>query len=229
MLTAINRQEWVRKIQRAGELTDGVATKCVQVITRYACIAMRVSVLGLTERPVHLDQPQPRLGDLKVRWSTKVESHDLPKLGPGPLLDLLNEANPFPTFMLNPQLRVELARAALSRQGKGIQPLGSWREVLTFRPDATLSPCRYQLHLDIRPYDRSVDEFRRQAEDRFSRRVCREFLQRLGAAEHAITGLTMKAEANNWCEAIDGPWLSEELNLPVTLFTPRHKRIESAG
>ncbi|MFH0980471.1 MAG: hypothetical protein V2A79_02900 [Planctomycetota bacterium] len=127
----------IRKMQRAGGIQDGIAT--IGIHHGKHGYAIRISVLGLSDRPVQHDQPQgPRSGgwcdpsrQWNIEWRAAVSGHDAPKFGPKALLSLLAKALP----------------AAVDDSGlhiKRLQPLGRCRPLMASRPGVFPRPIRYK-------------------------------------------------------------------------------------
>lgn len=147
-LAAIVREQLVRKIQRAGEITDGLAITSINDLKSKSVIT--VSVLGISQKPVQHRQPEvqvsldPRIAvtrlvppgtpvdtavalcervpDIVVEtdWKAAIKGHDCPVFGTTSLLRLLAPMMP----------RV---RDATGIRCKRFQPLGTWRAYLQSR------------------------------------------------------------------------------------------------
>ena len=231
VLRAISRQKRIRKIMRAGGIEDGVAFTVVlpQSAPRGWRLRVRLSVLGLSERAVHIDEPQPRSCDWHIKWYTKVTGHDLPKLGAGPLEDLLIIALPYPAAMLDPSLPMDLAKVVIETRWKAVQPLGGWRDFLSFRPSERLPTCEYR-NVDRQPYAPRFDELNSEKQARFERQVCQRILKEFGASDEGIAAL--QREADEAASVVDGlrpEWLSDQLGLPMTIRAVRNFVVEQRG
>ncbi len=223
VLRSMSRQERIRKIMRAGSVEEGVAFTAVlpQSAPRGWRLRIRLSVLGLSERAVHIDQPQPRSGEWHIKWHTKVTGHNLPKLGAGPLEDLLMIAFPYAAAMLDPSLPLGLAKVIVETRQKAVQPLGSWRDFVSFRPSERLPTCEYR-NAARQPHEPEFDKVNSVKQARFERRVCKKLLRVLGASEVGIA--LLQRQGDEGAPVICGfspEWLSYELNCPVTIRAVR--------
>ena len=219
VLQSLARQERIRKIMRAGRFEDGIAFTVVSPEeSRDAWrLRIRLSTLGLTERPVHLELPQPRSHAWHIDWRTKIKSHDLPKVGAGPLEDLLAIAYPYAAGMLDSSLPRALAESVSRARWKRVQPLGSWRDIVAYRPSWRPPRCKYRESCDP---DLVVecDKMCNAKQKRFEETVCNRVLKQLGIAVTICRRL--RREAREAASAVDGctpEWLSNRLELPVVI------------
>lgn len=231
VLRTISRQKRIRKIMRAGGVEEGVAFTVVlpQSAPQGWQLKVRLSVLGLSERAVHIDEPQPRSADWHIKWRTKVTGHDLPKLGAGPLEDLLQFAFPYPAAMLDPSLPLDLAKVVIEMRWKAVQPLGGWRDFLSFRPSGRLPICEYQ-NAARQPYAPRWDELNSEKQASFERQVCQRILKEFGASKEGIAALQREAdEAASVANGLRPEWLSDQLGCPVTIRAVRNFVVEQRG
>ncbi len=137
----------VRKIQRAGGVDDGIA--CTSVVPLrlgdgHIGYRIRVGVLGLTDRAVQVENPQPPSSvDWRVEWTSGVRKRvpDVPQLGPRVLMNLLAKAFPYPAEFLDCGLPPESFIPALSRSRERVRAFGAWREFIEARPSKFPPPC----------------------------------------------------------------------------------------